>query len=433
MQVTVESISKLERKMTVKVPSKKVDQEVEKRLKSMAGTIKLDGFRKGKVPFKIVRHKYGNGVFHEVAAEVMQSSYGEALIQEKLNPAGHPQIEDFNPELGKELEFVAKFEVYPEVIPAPLKTQKMELLEVEITDTDIDRTIEELRSQRKNWSEVKRKSKKEDQVVIDFVGKIDGEEFAGGQANDFTLALGEGNMIPGFEEQLEGVEAGENKTISVNFPDNYQQPDLAGKEAEFDITVKIVKQSDLPEIDETFIKSLGVDSGSEEELRGQIKGNLERERDRTVARKFKNQVMEILYKANDFEVPAALINSEIQTLKQQALSSMQGQGALPENMPDDLFAENAKKRVVLGLLIGEIIKQNDIKLDQDKRDQMLNEMAADYHDPKAYLRYYRENAEQMAQIEGAVLEDQVAEWVREQTKNSTRECTFADLMKPVNK
>ena len=426
MQVTVESVNNLERKMTVIVPAEKVDLEVDKRLKSMTKTVKLDGFRKGKVPLKVVRQKYGNSVFHEVASEVMQSSYGEALVQEKLNPAGHPQIEEFNPEQGEELEFIAKFEVYPKIVPAPLNSLELELLEVEITDADVDRTIDELRGQKKNWSEVSRKSAKEDQIVIDFVGRIDGEEFAGGQANDFTLTLGEASMIPGFEEQLEGMGKDEKRTINVTFPANYQQQNLAGKEAEFDILAKAVKQGELPEIDETFIKSFGVESGSEEELRAQIRGNLERERDRTVSRKLKDQVMDMLFKANDFEVPTALVGNEIQVLKQQAVSSMQG--ASVDSLPDNLFNENAKKRVVLGLLIGEIIKQNDITLNQAKVDQMLNEMAADYHEPEAFIRYYRENREQMAQIEGAVLEEQVVDWAKVQTKNSPKKCSFVELM-----
>ncbi len=428
MQVTVESVKNLERKMTVSVPAERVEQEVEKRLKSMMGKVKLDGFRAGKVPLKVVRQKYGAGIFHEVTTEVMQASYGEALVQEKLNPAGHPEIVDFNPEQGKELEFVAEFEVYPKVVPASLKSLELELLEVEVSDADVDRTIEELRGQKKNWIEVSKKSAKGDQVVVDFVGKIDGEEFAGGQANDFTLTLGEEKMIPGFEEQLEGIKKDDKKTIKVNFPDNYQEQTLAGKEAEFDITVKAVNQGELPEIDEAFVKSFGVDSGSEEELREQIRGNLERERDRTVSKKLKDQVMELLFKANDFDIPQTLVKNEIQLLKQQAVSAMQGASVDVDVLADDMFSDNAKKRVVLGLLIGEIIKQNDIQLDQSKLDQKLNEMSADYHDSEAFIKYYRENKEQMAQVEGAVLEDQVVDWVKSETKNISRKSSFKDLM-----
>lgn len=429
MQVSVESLSNLERRMTVQVPAEKIDGEVENRLKSMVGKVRLDGFRPGKVPLNVIRQRFSSGVYDEVLGEVMQSTFQEAVANEKLRLAGMPKIDPGSPKPGEELEYTATFEVYPEIELADMSAVKLTVPKAEITDADIDKMLDNLRKQQQGWSPVERAAKEGDQIVIDFEGSIDGEKFEGGKAENMPLVLGEGRMIPGFEEPLVGVKADDEKTIDVTFPEDYQSKELAGKQAQFAIKVNAVNEVSLPEIDEKFVKAFGIEDGSVEKLREDARSNMQRELDQAITQQIKGQVMDALAKIHDIEVPQAMVKEEITRLREQTTASMDPQ-ASANPLPDDLFENEAKRRVVLGLVIGEIVKTNDIKLDDSKVQSMLQEMAASYQDPQALIQYYRSNPQQMDSLRAAVMEEQVVEWVREQAKITEEASSFEKIMTP---
>lgn len=432
MQVSVESLSNLERRMTVQVPAEKIDDEVENRLKSMVGKVRLDGFRPGKVPLNVIRQRFKSGVYDEVLGEVMQSTFQEAVANEKLRLAGMPKIDPGSPRPGEELEYTATFEVYPEIELADMSAVELTVPQAEITDADIDKMLDNLRKQQQGWSVVERAAKDGDQIVIDFEGSIDGEKFEGGKSESMPLTLGEGRMIPGFEKPLVGVKAGDKKTIDVTFPEDYQSRELAGKLAQFEIKVHAVNEVTLPEIDEEFVKAFGIEDGSVEKLREDARSNMQRELDQAVTQNVKGQVMDALAEIHDIEVPQAMVKEEITRLREQTQASM-GQQAGATPLPDDLFTNESKRRVVLGLVIGEIVKANDIKLDDSRVQSMLQEMAASYQDPQALIQYYRSNPQQMDSLRAAVMEEQVVEWVREQAKIKEEASSFEKIMRPTSK
>lgn len=432
MQVSVESLSNLERRMTVQVPAEKIDDEVENRLKSMVGKVRLDGFRPGKVPLNVIRQRFKSGVYDEVLGEVMQSTFQEAVANEKLRLAGMPEIDPGSPKPGEQLEYTATFEVYPEIELADMSAVELTVPQAEITDADIDKMLDNLRKQQQGWSPVDRAAKEGDQIVIDFEGSIDGEKFEGGTAENMPLVLGEGRMIPGFEEPLVGVKAGDEKTIDVTFPEDYQSKELAGKQAQFAVKVIMVNEVELPEIDEKFVKAFGIEDGSIEKLREDARSNMQRELDQAIAQRIKGQVMDALAEIHDIEVPQAMVKEEISRLREQTAASM-GPQADASTLPDDLFENEAKRRVVLGLVIGEIVKVNDIKLDDSRVQAMLQELAASYQDPQALIQYYRSNPQQMDSLRAAVMEEQVVEWVREQAKINEEASSFEKIMTPASK
>lgn len=428
MQVSVESTGALERKMTVEVPSERIDGEVEKRLKSLVGRARIDGFRPGKVPFKVVKQRYGQGVYQEVLGEVLQSSFQEAIALEKLQPAGNPSIEPKTIEQGKALEYIALFEIYPEFTPAPVDTLEVTRPEAEIGESDIDKMIETLRKQRVSWAGVERASQAGDQITIDFEGRLDGVAFDGGKAQDMTVHLGEGRMIASFEDQLLGLSPGEEKTLDVTFPDDYQNAELAGKQTQFDVRVKKVEEPKLPEVDDEFIKLFGISEGGVEAFRADVRANMRRELDQAIKVKVKAQVMDGLYTLNQVEAPKALISQEIQRMREQAMSSTgQTDGAL---FADEMFEVEAKKRVSLGLIIGEIIKAEKIELNQDKVLAMIDDFASTYEDPQQVRAYYQSNQQAMAGVEAMVLEEQVVDWALEKAKVSSENADFDSLMNP---
>jgi len=433
MQVSVESISNLERRMKVQVPADKIDTEVENRLKSMVGKVRLDGFRPGKVPLNVIRQRFSSGVYQEVLGEVMQSSFQEAVSQEKIRLAGMPEIDPGTPSKGQELEFTATFEVYPEIELSDMQAFELTTPKAEIAEADIDKMVENLRTQQKTWEKVDRAAKKGDQIVIDFEGSMDGERFEGGKAENMPLELGEGRMIPGFEDQLEGVKADDEKTIDVTFPDDYHADNLAGKTAQFAIKVSAVNEATLPELNEDFIKSFGIKDGTLEGLRDEAKSNMQRELDQAISKQVKNQVMDVLAEKHDFDLPQAMVKDEIGRLKQQMEASMAQQQASANPMPDNLFEDEAKRRVKLGLLISEIVSSNDIKLDNDRVQAMLEEVAASYQDPQQVIQYYRSNPEYMDSIRAAVMEEQVVEWIQGQAKIKEEESSFEQVMNPAGK
>lgn len=428
MQVSLETGEGLERKLTIQVPAETVDKEVESRLKSMTSKVKVDGFRPGKVPLKVVKQKYGPQVYQEVVGDVMQNSFRDAVAQEDLKLAGSPSIEPKNVSTGQALEYTATFEVYPEVKVADCSGLEIERTTAEIVEADIDNMIDTLRKQRVNYETVERVAQNDDQLTISFVGTIDGEEFEGGSAENIPLVLGSSSMIPGFEDQLLGTSAGDEVKVEVAFPDDYHVENLKGKPAVFAVTVNAVAEGSMPEVDEEFAKAFGVVEGGVEQLRKDIQENMGRELKNKLQVALKNNVMDALLKANDVEVPQSLVDDECGNLQQQMSQAGNLQAGM--SLPKELFTEEAKKRVSLGLLIGELVKISGLNVDQAKVTEKISEVAATYEDPQAVVNHYNNNPQLKSGIEGLVLEEMVVDWVVDQAKVSEVKSDFTELMKP---
>ncbi len=431
MQVSVESSKGLERRMTVELPAERVDAAVEKRLKELARTVRLDGFRPGKVPMSVVRKRFSGQVQQEVFGDLVEATYFEALAREKLQPAGDPAIEALEKAPEEGVGYVAVFEVMPEITLADLSGRVIEQPQATVGDEDLQAMLDKLRKQRITWNEVEREAADGDQVTIDFVGYIDGEAFEGGTAEGVPLVLGSGAMIPGFEEGLLGAKAGEERTLELKFPDDYRVESLAGKEASFKVKVNKVSEPVLPEIDDEFAKAFGVTEGGVEALRKEIRSNMERELAEKIQSQVKEQAMDALLEANDIEVPQALVNQEAEALQQQTKQNMAQSGqASTIDLPLDLFKEQAQRRVALGLIIGEVIKANKIEVDADRVREKVAQFAQSYEDPQEVIDYYYSDPKHLAPIENVVLEDQVVDWVLEQAQVESKEMSFDEVMNP---
>jgi trigger factor len=431
MQVSVETTEGLERKLTIAIPGDRVDTAVNARLQEAAQTIRLNGFRQGKVPLKVVKNKFGKGVRQEVVGELMNQTYFEAIAQESLKPAGQPRIEPTSMDEGKDVEFVAVFEVYPEIELPDFAAIKAERLVAEVSDDDIDEMIETLRKQRQTWVPVERAAADGDMVNIDYVGKKEGEEFQGGKAAGQNLVLGSERMIPGFEDGVIGKSAGEDFTLQLKFPDEYHSEELAGAEVEFELTLNTVSEQSLPEVNEDFFKSFGVEEGGMEAFREEVSNNMQREMKTASRNKLKTTLMDALISDLEVAIPAALMSNEIHQLKHQTVQQMGGgQGFDPHSMPDDLFREQAKRRVTLGLVLGEVISQQSIQADADKVRDAVEEIAATYESPEEVVKWYYSNEEQLQGIESSVIEDQVFDYIIEQAQVSDKEVSYQDVIKP---
>ncbi|MEW6981755.1 trigger factor [Colwelliaceae bacterium 6471] len=432
MQVSVETTQGLERRLTISVPADTVDVEVKNRLRQIAKTQRINGFRPGKVPPSVIQKRYGQSVRQEVAGELMQRNFVEAIVAEKINPAGRPEFVAKSNEVGKALEFEATFEVYPEVELKDLNKIAVERPSVEVTDADLDEMFVTLQNQHKTWKENKRKTKKGDKLTIDFLGRVDGEEFEGGKAENFELELGAGRMIPGFEKEITGMKAGEEKTIQVTFPEDYHAENLKGKEAEFDIVVHKTEGPVLPEIDEEFAKLFGVEEGGVDALREEVSKNMTRELNQAVKAKVKEQVIEGLLEAHDLGLPSALVAQEVDVLRQQAMQRFAGQMD-PKNLPElpaDMFEEQAKRRVKVGLLLGEVIKVNELKVNDEKVKELIATAASAYEDPQEVIEYYNNNKELYQQMQNVALEEQAVELLVEKAKVKDKKASFKEIMNP---
>ncbi len=430
MQVSIETLDGLERRMTVHIPSQQVTDAVEKKLRDLSKSVRIDGFRPGKVPLKVVQQKFGGHVRQEVIGDVIESSYQEALIQENVRPAGMPSIESVDSEGKEEMSFTAIFEVYPELEKLELEAIEVEKPLVEIQDSDFDDMLEKLRQQRKTWSEVDAAAKSGYQVMVDFEGRIDGETFEGGSGKDMPVELGAGQMLPEFEQGLEGIRAGEEKTVEVNFPDDYHGKDVAGKTAIFTLHATRVSEPQLPEVDEEFAKSFGVEDGNVDKMREDIRDNMEHEKEERLKMEIKNRALNGLLENNEIIAPSALIAEEIKSLRRQAAQRMgQDPAAVDEKMlPDKMFEADAKRRVQLGLLVGEVIRQEEIELDQSRVDATIEEMATSYEKPEQVREYYRQNRQARSGVESMVLEDQVVNHILSKAKVTEKQVSFEDLM-----
>jgi len=435
MQVSVETTQGLERRLTISVPAETVDVEVKNRLRQIGKTQKINGFRPGKVPPTVLQKRYGQSVRQEVAGEIMQRHFVDAIVAEKINPASRPSFVAKSNEDGADLEFEATFEIYPEVELKNLDKITVERPTVEVTDKDLDEMFVTLQNQHKTWKENKRKTKKGDKLTLDFSGRVDGEDFEGGKAEAFELELGAGRMIPGFEKEITGMKAGEEKTIKVTFPEDYHAENLKGKEAEFDIIVHKTEGPTLPKIDEEFAKLFGVENGGVDALREEVKKNMTRELNQAVKAKIKEQVIDGLLSSHEVGLPAALITQEVDVLRQQAMQRFQGQmdpKNLPE-LPDEMFTEQAERRVKIGLLLGEVIKINELKVDETKVNELIASAASAYEDPKEVVEYYANNKELMQQMQNVALEEQAVELLVENAKVKNKKSSFKDIMNPENK
>ncbi len=429
MQVSVDTTSQIERRITVQVPAAEIDEAVNARLKDAAKNVRIDGFRKGKVPMSVIRQRYGHDVRNEVVGEVMRERYVRALTDNELNPAGFPQIEPTVNEAGKDLEFVATLEVYPEVELASIEGTEVERPVVEVVESDIDEMVETLRKQNAGWEDVERAAEEGDQVTIDFQGFLGDEPFEGGSAEGHSLVLGSGSFIPGFEEQLVGATAGEEKEIKVTFPEDYQAEQLAGQEATFKVKIHAVQGQSLPEVDAEFIKKFGVEDGDLEKFRAEVTKNMTREAEQAVDNRVKQQVLTALQKANEIPVPQSLIQQEVDGLKRQAAQQFGlGEDFDVSQLPNELFAEQAKGRVQVGLLLAEVIKSNELEVSDDEIRAKVEELAEQYQEPSQVVEYYMGNDQMKTQVKSAILEEKAVDKLLEQATVKDVTMTYQEVL-----
>ncbi|QYJ87402.1 trigger factor [Shewanella mesophila] len=427
MQVSVETTQGLERRLTISVPAEQIEKAVSDSLKNEAKRARIPGFRPGKVPVSVINKRYGTAIRQEITGEVMQRNFIEAIIAEKLNPAGAPTFVPGETD-AENFQFVATFEIYPEVELKGLDAIEVEQPKAEVTDADVDAMIETLRKQHATFEAVEREAADGDKAKIDFVGSIDGEEFEGGKAEDFELQLGSGRMIPGFESGVVGHKAGEEFEIDVTFPEDYHAENLKGKVAKFAITLKEVQAANLPEVNDEFAKLFGVVEGGLEALKAEITKNMSRELEQALKANVKDQVLNGLLEQNELDLPKALIDGEVNVLRQQAMQRFGQQSANMPELPADLFTEQAERRVKVGLLLGEVIKTNELKAEDDRVQTLIASMASAYEDPSEVVEYYNSNQEMMQNMRNVALEEQAVEALLKSAKVTEKDVNFEEFM-----
>jgi trigger factor len=427
MQVSVENIGKLQRRMQVQVPAARVAQEIAQRLKTLSRTARLKGFRPGKAPLKVIQQQFGPQVHREVIGELLQSSYAEAVTQKQLLPAGNPRIEPQSVDEGQDLTYVATFEVLPEVTLQPIESMELERISAQVSDLDTDAMVERLRKQQMAYTEVSRVATNGDKVTIDFEGAIDGVAFAGGKGENIGIVLGEGRMLPELEQGLIGASAGEKRSINVNFPADYRATELAGKAAVFATDVKKVEEAKLPEVDEAFCTLFGVNEGGVPKLREDVTANMQRELATVLRNRNKSAVMDRLYQLNPIELPNVLIEGQVREMQVEAMrrAGIKDAAQAPAAEP---FIEPARRRVALGLLLNEIIRREKLSVDRARLNERLDEMVGAYGDAAAMKRAYLQNADAMRQIENLTLEEQVVDWILDHAKVTEKPSSFKELM-----
>jgi len=426
MQVSVESTGTLERRMEVQVPAVEIDKAVDERLQRLSRTVRLKGFRPGKVPVKVVRQQFGQQVRQEVLNDVVQSSFAEAVDQEKLTPAGGPRIEPINVGDG-DLKYRAVFEIVPQIELKGLDTLPVERPVADVAAADIDAMIQNLREQKPTFANVEREARDTDRVTIDFNGTIDGQPFEGGSGENIPIVLGAGRMLADFETGLVGAKAGEQRTIKLTFPQNYGAPALAGKNAEFAVNVKSVEERHLPELDEEFCKLYGVEQGGIEQLRREVEENMRRELADAIRARLKKQVLDGLAAANPLELPKSMVDAQVRDMQIDAARRMGARDA-SQVPPPDAFQEAARRRVQLSLLVSEVIKNANIQVNQAQVQARFQELAQQYPDALQAVEQYRTNPQMRRQMEAAVLEDQVVDWLLERARVTDKESSFKELM-----
>lgn len=428
----VETLSGLQRRLNASIPQQQLRGEVEARLKRIGRTAKVHGFRPGKVPFKVLEQQYGPSVQQEVLGETLQRSFAEVAVANKLQVAGYPQFELKTTDLNApQIEYSATFEVYPEVKLGDISGESVTRVTFTMSDADVEETLKAVRKQRAVFKKADRAAKNDDQVRIDFTGKLDGKVFDGGEAKDFTVVLGAGRMLPDFENAIVGMKAGETKSFDMTFPADYHGKDVAGKQVTFTITVHAVEEAQLPEVDAEFARSLGVKDGDVEKLKADIRENVGREAQRRAKVRNKDNAMEVLLKIAQLEIPKSLLDSEAERMMEQAMHDMEARGMrIPKGMqlPAEMFVERATKRVKLGLILAELVKKHELAAKPEQMKALLDEYAQSYEHPEEMVRWYNAEPGRMREIENLVLEDNVVAWVMAGAKVSEQAVTLPELM-----
>lgn len=427
---TIETTQGLERRVTITIPAAEVETAVREELKRASRNVRIDGFRKGKVPAQIVEKRFGASIRQDVLNDLLPRHFFDLAFKEKLNLAGRPTFAVENYENGKDVVFTATFEVYPEVELKGLENIKVEKPVVEISEKDVDNMVEVLRKQQATWAESTEAAKAEDRVTIDFVGSVDGVEFEGGKASDFVLAMGQGRMIPGFEEGIVGKKAGEQFDINVKFPEEYHAENLKGKEAKFAITLKKVENQVLPELTDEFVAKFGPNTKSVADLRAEIQKNMERELKNALVSRVKQQVIDGLIAENAIEVPVAAVDQEIDVLREQAAQRFGGNAQQAAQLPRELFEEQAKRRVQVGLLFSAVIKANELKADEERVKAMIADIASAYEQPAEVVEFYAKNAELTNNVRNVVLEEQAVDAVLAKAQVTEKKASFDEIMNP---
>lgn len=433
LQITTNKLSENQTQLTVKVPVEQIQNKVEGRIRNVAKTAKIDGFRKGKVPMSHIRSQYGAGIQQEVINDVIRDTVFEAIKAEDVRAVGMPNIDDVKLE-DEFLVYQATVEIFPEIAVESIKDVEVEHHTASISDEDVETMVENLRKQRQEFADKEGAAEEGDQVTFDFEGSIDGEKFEGGSAEDFKLVLGSGQMIPGFEDGIKGMSADEEKTIDVTFPEDYQAENLAGKEAQFKINVKKVEESKLPEINEEFLELFGVKEGGVEKLKEDVRKNMEREIKNASRSQVKQAAFDALLEKNEFEVPQAMIAQETERQRNMMMQRFAQQfGGSTDNfskdmLPDELFAEQALRAARLGILVARVIEENDLKVDQERVDTFIKEAAENYEDPAEVIEFYTNDKQQRANIESVVLEDQVVDFLLKDAKVTEKEVGYQELI-----
>lgn len=431
MQVSIESSTGLERQLKIGVPADKIEQEVTARLEKATKTVSIKGFRKGKVPLRVVKQHYGKGVRQEVVGEVVNSSFYEAIQQEDLQPVGQPRIDDLKDSEGQDLEYTAIFEVYPEVKLADISKVKISRPSADVNDADVETMIEVLRNQQATFEASDKPSEDGDQLNIDFVGTHKKEEFAGGSAEGQDLVLGSNSMIPGFEDGLVGLSAGEETVLKLKFPKDYHAEELKGKAVQFAVKVNSVSSKQMPELNDEFFKIYGVEEGGEAKFREDVQGNMERELRNAIRTKVKNRVMNQLFDLNKVELPEALVSNEITQLKQQMVQQFGGGQQIDLSMlPDDMFKEKAERRAALGVIVSELVKVEEMTPNEEQVRARVDEIASTYEQPREVVDYYYSKPELLSSVEAVVLEDQVTELVLSKAKVKEEAVSYEEAVKP---
>ena len=433
MAVTVETLEKLERKITLTLPVGIIQSEVDTRLKKMARTVKMDGFRPGKVPMNVVTQRYGYSVHYEVMNDKVGEAFSSAANEAKLRVAGHPRISEKDSSPEGEMTFDAIFEVYPEVKIADLSTAEVDKFSAEVSDAAIDKTLDILRKQRRTFSQraMDATAQDSDRATIDFEGKIDGETFAGGKADDYQFLIGDGQMLKEFEEAVRGMKTGESKTFPLHFPADYHGKDVAGKQADFMVTVKKLEAAHLPEINEALAKSLGIADASVEGLRADIKKNLDREVKFRLLARNKNAVMDALISKAELDLPKSSVQGELERMIEAARADLKQRGVKDADkapIPDDIFRPQAEKRVRLGLVVAELVRGNNLQAKPEQLTAHIEELAASYEKPQDVMRWYLSDNRRMAEVEGVVIENNVTDFVMSQAKVTEKVVSFDELM-----
>ena len=428
MQVSVETTEGLGRRLSITIKSEDITKAIDKELINTAKKVRIDGFRKGKVPLKIVEQRYGASILQDALSDLMQRNFVDAIIQEKLNPAGAPVYTPKEYKSGEDYTFTVEFEVYPEIKIKDLDKIEVEKPVAEIVDADVETMIETLRKQQGSWKLVEQVAKEQNRVILDFLGKVDGAEFEGGKADDFALVLGQGRMILGFEDAIIGHKAGDEFDINVTFPEDYHAENLKGKPAVFSATLKKVEELELPELTEEVVKRFGIADGTVASLRAEVRKNMQRELNATIRNKIKTQAIDGLVKNNDVDVPTALVDREVDVLRQQAVTRFGGNVKQSMDLPKELFEAEAKRRVLVGLLFSEIIESNKLKADEAKVQSLIDEIATAYEDPKEVVDYYRKDKKAMDNIRSVALEDQVVDLLLASAKVTDKTYSFSELM-----